>query len=44
MEKPAPVVTVFSVDLQIESQTPQDPTKLKEIQFDLEDIPASLLQ
>ena len=30
--------------LQIESQNPQDPTKLKEIQFDLEDVPASLLQ
>jgi len=35
---------VLYIRLQIESQNPQDPTKLKEIQFDLEDVPASLLQ
>jgi len=37
------VCTMTSL-LQIESQNPQDPTKLKEIQFDFEDVPASLLQ
>ena len=35
---------ILYIHLQIESQNPQDPTKLKEIQFDLEDVPASLLQ
>jgi len=37
-------VCTMTSRLQIESQNPQDPTKLKEIQFDLEDVPASLLQ
>ena len=35
---------ILYINLQIQSQNPQDPTKLKEIQFDSEDVPAVVVE